>query len=108
MVGIPHCVATYRRGAHGSHMVEGITAMTTNNVLHIIRVCLTAASAGLTAILVYYPTLYWIPAVVGAIAAISNYVVPSITQTSVPSNLHYPGIPQNPPEQPTNPYKGEQ
>lgn len=78
------------------------------NTLHIIRACLTAATAGFTAALVYYPTLYWIPAVVAALAAIGNYVVPSVTQNSQPSNLHYPGIPQGPtPTQPTNPYKGE-
>lgn len=75
-------------------------------ILHILRACLTAASAGLTAALVYYPTLYWIPAVVAAIAAIGYYVVPSVTQGQPPSNLHYPGIPQN--SGPVNPYKGDQ
>lgn len=72
--------------------------------LHIIRAVLTAATAGLTAALVYYPTLYWIPAVVAALSAVGAYVIPSVTQPSQPpSNLHYPGIPQ----EPTNPYKGE-
>lgn len=76
------------------------------NTLHIIRACLTGATAGLTVALVYYPTLYWIPAIVAALAAIGNYVVPSVTQGNPPSNLHYPGIPQTPTE-PSNPYKGE-
>lgn len=103
MVGIARCVATYGRCAYGAYLVESISDM---NTLHIIRAILTAASAGLTAALVYYPTLYWIPAVVAALAAIGNYVVPSVTQVTPVSNLHYPGVTQEP--GPTNPYKGEQ
>jgi hypothetical protein len=96
-------------------MVEAITAM---SVTAIIRLVITAASAGLTAALVYYPNQYWIPAAVAALAAIGTHVVPSVTQNTPPSNWHYPGVYTSPsymggpidpppPEQPVNPYMGE-
>lgn len=64
--------------------------MSLTNSMTYIRLILTAAVTGLTALYSYYPHDVWILPIVTAIASVGIHAVPSITQTNPPEQQASP------------------